>query len=136
MFASTALTPQQQWAAGRILNVWLRKKEQLGLRQERAAERAGWSQGMFNHYLHGRKALNIEAVLRLAVILREDPMSLAPEILAPVGDALKSGDGVGETRGSYAAPAQDEMPLLEGYRKLGVTGIKAVMAHLEEIAGK
>ena len=135
MKASTTLTPEQQRAAARILHAWLRKKEQLGLTQERAAERAGWSQGMFNHYLHGRKALNIEAVLRLAVILDEDPMRLAPEIVAPVGDALGSGDGVGETRGSYAAPTRDERRLLEGYRKLGVSGKKAVMALIDEMTG-
>ena len=130
---TTPLTADQKKAAERIRATWLRKKEQLGLTQERAAGSVGWSQGMFNHYIHGRKALNTEAVLRFATILDEDPVALAPEILEPFAEVFGSRAGVAEKRGSYSALKEDERRLLDCYRKLGASRKKAVMALIREM---
>lgn len=133
MSVDKPLSTEQQQAAERILNTWLKKKQLLGLTQERAAEKAGWSQGMFNHYIHGRKALNIEAVLLFAGILDEDPMQLAPEILEPVSGVFGHGDSVREERGGYSTLTNDERNLLEKYRGLSAKRRHAIVTIIDEM---
>lgn len=72
---------QELEAASRIRDVWLKNKKRLGLSQDRAAEALGWSQGVFNGYINGKRPLTVQAVLRFAKLLEVSAVELAPEIV-------------------------------------------------------
>ncbi len=74
------LDPNEQDAAERLRAIWLRKKKALHLTQELVAADCGWTQGAFGHYLHGRVALNIEAVLKIARVLEVNPVEISPQL--------------------------------------------------------
>ena len=67
--------------AERIKRAWLKNKKRLELSQERAAEKLGWSQALFNKYLNGKNPLNINAVLKFSELLGMPASELAPELL-------------------------------------------------------
>ncbi|HFR2208581.1 TPA: helix-turn-helix domain-containing protein, partial [Shigella sonnei] len=69
-------------AARRLKEIWMAKKSQLGLTQERAAEIMGFStQGAVSHYLNGQTPLNLEAVLKFAGLLKVPPESIRPDMV-------------------------------------------------------
>ncbi|HEL8026009.1 TPA: helix-turn-helix domain-containing protein [Escherichia coli] len=68
-------------AAQRLKEIWMDKKPQLGLTQERAAEMLGFStQGAVSHYINGQTPLNLEAVLKFAGLLKVPPESIRPDM--------------------------------------------------------
>ncbi|HBC1013328.1 TPA: helix-turn-helix domain-containing protein [Escherichia coli] len=68
-------------AAQRLKEIWMAKKPELGLTQERAAEMLGFStQGAVSHYLNGQTPLNLEAVLKFAGLLKVPPESIRPDM--------------------------------------------------------
>lgn len=63
------ITPEDLQASRQLKEIWLRKKSELGLSQEAAAEALGMSQSGFNQYLNGKAALNFEAAAKFAALL-------------------------------------------------------------------
>jgi transcriptional regulator with XRE-family HTH domain len=85
-----AFTEEQKEVARRLKRTWDEKRETLGLTQEKVAELFGWSNASaVSQYLNGTVALNVEAVLRFAKILRVHPTDIMPELeeLLPNGAA-------------------------------------------------
>jgi hypothetical protein len=86
-----ALTNYERKLAERVKRIWLRKKNDLGLSQERAAEQIGLTQGGLNHLLNGRRPINIEMVLKFSALLDETPMPIAPELISPYAELFVEG---------------------------------------------
>ncbi|ENY9582898.1 helix-turn-helix domain-containing protein [Escherichia coli] len=90
-------------AAKKLKEIWMAKKPQLGLTQERAAEILGFStQGAVSHYLNGQTPLNLEAVLKFAGLLKVSPESIRPDM----ADLLQI------ARVYYQEPQQDNIVTL------------------------
>ena len=61
--------------------IWERKKHQLHLKQVDAAKQLEWTQPTLNQYLNGRIALNTEAVLKFAALLKVNPNEIDPNLV-------------------------------------------------------
>lgn len=88
-------------AAERLWAIWNRKKGELDLTQQKVGDlMGGITQGGVGHYLHGRAALNLEAVLKFASILRVDPREIRDDLdglsdaIAAALRAVEAGDAV------------------------------------------
>lgn len=68
------LTEEQLAECAALKAIYMAKKDQLGLTQEKAGELLGMNQGSFSHYLNGRNALHPEFAANIAKIL-EVPVS-------------------------------------------------------------
>ena len=81
------LTPEQEQARQNLRRLWDQRKNELKtkgekLTQEGAAEQMGYSgQQVVSHYLNGFVALNFEAVLKFAAVLRCSPKDIYPDII-------------------------------------------------------
>lgn len=65
--------------AKRLKEIWVREKGSLT--QAKAAEIMGFeSQGAVSHYLNGRSALNVAAVLKFSSLLNVPPENIAPNL--------------------------------------------------------
>lgn len=80
MTKRTPPTDRQQRAAANLRRLWARRPNPMALTQEQMAAACGWTQGNFGHYLHGRIALNTEAVLRIASALGVAPTDIDPDL--------------------------------------------------------
>ena len=96
-------------AAERIRKIWLSKKRELGLTQERAAELVGWTQGGFNAYINARSPLTLQAVLKFSKLLDVSPSELAPEII----DSHESEFYEAEKIGNSELPPKTQLELKE-----------------------
>ncbi len=86
-----ALTSIELENLERFKNIWQEKKQALGITQEQAGLACGWNgQSAFSQYLGGIVPLNVEAVLRLAKVLKVHPAEIMPDIV----DLLPEGYGV------------------------------------------
>ena len=86
-----ALTSIELENLERFKNIWQEKKQALGITQEQAGLACGWNgQSAFSQYLGGIVPLNVEAVLRLAQVLKVLPAEIMPDIV----DLLPEGYGV------------------------------------------
>jgi len=75
------ITDEQKEAAKRLKRIWDQKRETLGITQEKAAELSGWANASaVSQYLNGTVALNVEAVLRFAKLLKCHPTEIMPEL--------------------------------------------------------
>ncbi len=75
------LTQAEMQAVDRFKKMWAVKKHELGLTQESAGLVCGWSgQAAFAQYLNGNVPLNVEAVLRIAKLLKVHPVEIMPEV--------------------------------------------------------
>ncbi len=59
-FMKKKLTAEQLADAKRLKDIYVSKKKQLGISQEKFADELGKSQGAISHYLNGTNALNLE----------------------------------------------------------------------------
>lgn len=76
-----SLTDDQQADATRLRSVWDRKRRELGLTQEKACSEFGWStQSAVSQYLNGRIALNLNALVKFASLLRVSPAEISPSL--------------------------------------------------------
>ena len=91
-----------QWAAN-LKRVWLRKKKELSLSQEKVAELYGCTQGNVSQYLNAKIPLNTNAVYKFARILQVAPTEINPTIT----DLIPSLDP------SNVRSAMDLLPLIE-----------------------
>jgi SOS-response transcriptional repressor LexA len=79
--ARRKFTPADLDAARRLRSIWERKKEALGLTQEKVAYECGWrTQGAFNHLVTARVPLGVAATLKLAQVLQVAPEEIRPDI--------------------------------------------------------
>ncbi len=75
------LTPSELENLARFKFIWDNKKKALGLTQATAGVLCGWNgQSAFSQYLGGIVPLNVEAVLRLAKVLKIHPAEIMPNI--------------------------------------------------------
>ncbi|WP_074755884.1 LexA family transcriptional regulator [Pseudomonas abietaniphila] len=81
------LTEEQLAECAALKAIYMAKKDELGLTQEKAGEMLGMNQGSFSHYLNGRNALNLEFASRAAVLFGV-PVSAFSTRLAEMIDAL------------------------------------------------
>jgi len=70
-----------------LKRVWLAfkaREEDRGQRwtQESVAERLGWTQANFSHYVNGRQALNLNVLLAAANLFGVDPAEISPRLAA------------------------------------------------------
>ena len=64
------LTDQEREWQRNLKSIWLRKKSELGLTQEKLAAKIGWrTQGAVTSYLNGRIPLNTDAKMKFAEAL-------------------------------------------------------------------
>lgn len=78
---SNKVSPKKREIAERTWQVWMRRKNELGLTQTGVAERLGISQSALSQYLHGYVATNTDFVTKIASIMGVDPKELDPTIL-------------------------------------------------------
>ncbi len=79
--SNRVITEQDRANAQRLKAIWARKKRELGLTQVQLAERLGYnSQSMISQLLNARVALNTDAVLRLAQVLKVAPGEIDPDL--------------------------------------------------------
>ncbi len=75
------LTDEDKLKADRLKTVWNEKKKLLGLSQEVAAGKLGFStQAAISQFLNGKIPLNIENVLKFAELLEVPPETIDPAI--------------------------------------------------------
>ncbi|MBL3591606.1 MAG: hypothetical protein JMN24_17770 [gamma proteobacterium endosymbiont of Lamellibrachia anaximandri] len=78
------LTTEERKAAERLKSIWLAKKEDLGISQEKVSLAASWTPSAFGQCLHAHIPLNTEAMLKLAGISKVSPNDIFPEKMAEV----------------------------------------------------
>lgn len=103
-------------AARRLRAIWDKRRAELELTQEKAADLLGWTQGAVSHYLNGKIPLGLPAVFKWAALLRTSPYAIRPEIADVIGPAC-DGLAVKEDQGKYA-PATPGAELLARLRYL------------------
>jgi Helix-turn-helix. len=76
----------------RLRAAWDRKKKELRLTQEIAADLLGFdSQATVSHYLNGRAPLNTDAALKFAALLKIKPEELRPDLIDMLNYVRASG---------------------------------------------
>jgi len=81
MTKKNVITEQDILVSRRLREIWDDKKEELGLSQEKAAGRMGFStQAAISQFLNGRIAVNKENVLKFAELLDVSPEEIDPSI--------------------------------------------------------
>lgn len=115
------LTPREQNAAKRLAEIWNKKKTELGLTQETAADRCGWgTQGAFYQYVAGKIPLNLKATLKIAEVLQVTPGEIFPELVQMIPRQLHANDAPGayRTQKEVGALSKEEEMLVKKYRQL------------------
>ncbi|MFV1943435.1 helix-turn-helix transcriptional regulator, partial [Pseudomonas luteola] len=80
---SRTITAEDQAKAKRLRAIWDRKKTELALTQKKAAELLGYSnQGVVGQYINGHIALNTDAIIKFAKLLRVAPFEIDPTLKA------------------------------------------------------
>lgn len=74
------LPPDRLEECAALKAVFLKKRKELGLTQEKAADALGMNQGSFSHYLNGRNALNVEFAAKVARLLKVPVSSFSPRL--------------------------------------------------------
>jgi transcriptional regulator with XRE-family HTH domain len=73
------ITEADELAAEELKKIWDRKRQELSLTQEKAAQQFGGTQGLISQYLLGRIALGRIATLKFARILQVAPEEIRPD---------------------------------------------------------
>jgi len=81
MKKKNVITEEDTLVSKRLREIWDEKKDELGLSQEKAAGRMGFStQAAVSQFLNGRIALNKENVLKFSELLGVSPEEIDPSI--------------------------------------------------------
>lgn len=84
------LTREESADADRLRALWDELKPALKLSQEQVAFQCGWkTQGAFSQYLLGTIPLNLEALLKIAGVLKVDPNEISPRLMKTVRDTAR-----------------------------------------------
>jgi SOS-response transcriptional repressor LexA len=76
-----------------LKTIFMAKRKELGLTQEKAAEALGMNQGSFSHYLNGRNSLNVEFAAKVAKLLQVPVSEFSPRlagVIQKMGEANAS----------------------------------------------
>ncbi|WHI52961.1 LexA family transcriptional regulator [Microbulbifer sp. MLAF003] len=79
------LTDSEMKLSEGLRRIWLAKKGELGLNQEKAGAAMGMTQGAVGHYLNGRIALNTETIIKFARLLHVEPSDIDPNQVVKLG---------------------------------------------------
>lgn len=79
------LTDSEMKLSEGLRRIWLAKKGELGLNQEKAGAVLGMTQGAVGHYLNGRIALNTETIIKFAQLLHVEPSDIDPSQVVKLG---------------------------------------------------
>lgn len=80
MATERTITDQDRLAAANLKRIWGRKKKELNLTQEKAADAFGIkTQSAISQWLNGKVPLGPVAVLRFARLLEVDPTDIRPD---------------------------------------------------------
>lgn len=92
------LSDADREAAQNLRRIWDKKKSNLKLTQDAAAEKLGFTtQGAVSHYLNGYTPLNTDAVLKFAALLEVQPDDIRPDIGSLLGSAVApTADGLSD----------------------------------------
>lgn len=114
------LTPEATRAATRLNAVFLQRKSETGLSQQKAADQLGWTQGAVHQYLTGKTPLNAAALKRLCTLLDADPESIYPELMEKYRWIVGEGPGhIGENAERYGQAGHNIRLLLDELRSRG-----------------
>lgn len=72
------ITKEEKQLAENLKRIWLARKGELGLNQEKVGATLGITQGAVGHYLNGRIALNINIIIKFAKLLKVEPKDIDP----------------------------------------------------------
>lgn len=100
------LTAAEKADAKRLRAAWESVKESLGLNQEQAAFQCGWkTQGAFSQYVNGKVPLNLEALLKIAKVIKADPMKISPRLTRTLSSVVEDqGDNFSPGPRIYRVP--------------------------------
>lgn len=76
------LTPQQLSAANRLKGIYIEKKSDLFLTQQKLADMMGVTQGAVYQWLNGKTPIGYKALVGFAKILECEPRMIFPELCA------------------------------------------------------
>lgn len=118
-----SFTPEQRADTDRLRALWQRHQLATGTTQEAFAELLHMSQGGLNHYLRGRKALGLDAVLKFSTQLGVSPTEISPSLVVQYLAQLLGGPqqgAVAEPTAPYNTPALSagEVALIYETRRL------------------
>lgn len=85
------ITPADLANANRLKAIYNAKKRELDLTQTKLADKLGMKQGAVAQYINGSIALNYEAVIEFAKVLKTEPWNIDPTL-----NVLKPGNSTGE----------------------------------------
>lgn len=95
---------QQECAA--LKAIFMAKRKELGLTQEKAAAALGMNQGSFSHYLNGRNGLNTPFAVQVAQLLQVPVESFSPRIAKAIAMMTTAISGAGLEK--YHAGERDD----------------------------
>lgn len=108
-------SPADIAAAGRLRAIWDRKKEDLGLTQDKMSEALDGTQGLVSQYLNGKIPLNYKTVLAFARALEIDAAAIRTDLPeqrlsapAPVETDWSDISGFAQAVGLGSGPEADE----------------------------
>ena len=104
------ITPEDLRAAERLQSIWARKRSELKLTQESAADRLGITQGGFNQYLHGKIALNARMVFLVSKLLEVHPSEIRDDFdFSPAGYFSEGIQSIIDELGNQPLRVQEEV---------------------------
>lgn len=83
------LTPQQISAAERLKGIFIERKSELSLTQQKVADIMGVTQGAVYQWLNGKTPIGYKALVGFAKILQCEPELIFPELCAEFGGHLE-----------------------------------------------
>ena len=70
-----------------LRRIWAKYKEENKITQAEAAEKLGWKQSNFSHYIANINKLNPNTIFKLSVFLQVDPTEIDPNCFDDVPDS-------------------------------------------------
>lgn len=92
------LTEQQKRVCANLKRIWDAKKGELGLTQQKAADKLDVSQGAVLHWLQGRNALTTQRVIEFAALLEVDPQDIDPSQIVTIGRSAAAKGGLSKAQ--------------------------------------
>lgn len=89
------LTPEEKAECAQLKEIYMRKRADLGLTQEKLAENLNMSQAGLSMYLNGRNALNLEFAFKISRFLEVAVSEFSPRIAAEIQGPGGAGKVVG-----------------------------------------
>jgi transcriptional regulator with XRE-family HTH domain len=124
------LTINELEALERLKKNWDLKKRELKITQEQVGLACGWGgQSAFSQYFTGNVPLNVEAVLRIAKVLKIHPAEIMPEI-----NVLLPNEGfhTGTVREKEALCLANKIIELSGEQQFALKGIINAFVGIDE----